>query len=230
MKITEAIILAGGLGTRLRSVVPELPKCMAPVNGKPFIAYVTDYLMQQGINRFVFSLGYKNEIISSFIESTYPGLDVEFSVEREPLGTGGAIRYACLKTNAEHVIATNGDTLFKVNISDVAQAHFSNNAACTLSLKSMQHFDRYGVVELNDDSSVKSFKEKQAYTEGLINGGLYALDTKAFLSAYLPLKFSFEKDYLEAFYTQAKIVGVIQDEYFIDIGVPEDYQRAQFEL
>ena len=230
MKITEAIILAGGLGTRLRSVVPELPKCMAPVNGKPFITYVIDHLLQQGINRFVLSLGYRHDIISRFIESNYAGLDVAFSVEHEPLGTGGAARYACLKTFTEHVMLANGDTLFKVNMEAVTGAHFGNNASCTLSLKPMQDIDRYGVVEVNDDLSVKSFKEKQPHAAGLVNGGLYALDTKAFLAAYLPLKFSFEKDYLEVFYTTEKIFGVVQDEYFIDIGIPEDYNRAQAEL
>ena len=166
MKITEAIILAGGLGTRLRSAVPDLPKCMAPVNGKPFIAYVIDYLQQQGITRFVLSLGYMHEAIIEFISKEYPLLDVEYSIEAEPLGTGGAIRYACLKTETDNVIATNGDTLFKVNIADVANAHFSNNADCTLSLKPMKNFDRYGVVELNDDKTIKSFKEKQQYDSG----------------------------------------------------------------
>ena len=230
MKITEAIILAGGLGTRLRSAVPDLPKCMAPVNGKPFIAYVIDYLQQQGITRFVLSLGYMHEAIIEFISKEYPTLDVEYSIEAEPLGTGGAIRYACLKTETDNVIATNGDTLFKVNIADVANAHFSNNADCTLSLKPMKNFDRYGVVELNDDKTIKSFKEKQQYDSGLINGGVYALNTKQFLSEYLPLKFSFEKDYMEALFTERKMFGVIQDEYFIDIGIPEDYERAQKEL
>lgn len=230
MKITEAIILAGGLGTRLRSAVPDLPKCMAPVNGKPFIAYVIDYLQSQGVEKFILSLGYKHEVITAFIKKQYPTLDVEYSIEEEPLGTGGAIRYACLKTTENNVIATNGDTLFKVDVSKLHGFHAMCGADCTLSLKPMKNFDRYGVVELNKDYSIASFKEKQHYDEGLINGGLYVLNTKKFLAEYLPLKFSFEKDYLEALYTKRRMYGVVQDEYFIDIGIPEDYERAQVEL
>lgn len=230
MKITEAIILAGGLGTRLRSAVPDLPKCMAPVNGKPFIAFVIDYLQQQGVEKFILSLGYKHEAITQFVKKQYPTLHVQYSIEEEPLGTGGAIRFACLKTTEEHVIVTNGDTIFKAEIDNVVSLHILNNADCTLSLKPMKNFDRYGVVELNEDCSIKSFKEKQQYEQGLINGGLYILNTKKFLSEYLPLKFSFEKDYMERFYTQRKMYGAVQDAYFIDIGIPEDYIRAQTEL
>lgn len=230
MKITEAIILAGGLGTRLRSAVPDLPKCMAPVNGKPFIAFVIDYLQQQAVEKFVLSLGYKHEAITGFINDQYPALNVQYSIEEEPLGTGGAVRFACLKTTEENVVVTNGDTIFKAAIEEIAALHFKNDADCTLSLKPMKHFDRYGVVELNEDQSVKSFKEKQQYEAGLINGGLYLLNTKSFLSEFLPLKFSFEKDYMEQFYTRRKMYGVVQDAYFIDIGIPEDYSRAQSEL
>jgi len=230
MRIKEAIILAGGLGTRLRSAVPDLPKCMAPVNGSPFLAYVIDYLQQQGVEKFILSLGYKHEIITAFIKKQYPKLDVEYSIETEPLGTGGAIRYACLKTSEGNVIATNGDTLFKIDAAKLYGFHAMCGANCTLSLKPMKNFERYGVVELNKDYSIKSFKEKQQYEEGLINGGLYILNTKKFLAEYLPLKFSFEKDYLEALYTKRRMYGVIQDEYFIDIGIPEDYKRAQKEL
>ena len=230
MRIKEAIILAGGLGTRLRSAVPDLPKCMAPVNGRPFLAYVIDYIQQQGVEKFILSLGYKHEVITAFIKKQYPKLDVEYSIEAEPLGTGGAIRYACLKTSESNVIATNGDTLFKADIIKSLGFHAMCGADCTLSLKPMKNFDRYGVVELNKDYSIASFKEKQQYEEGLINGGLYILNTKKFLAEYLPLKFSFEKDYLEALYTQRRMYGVVQDEYFIDIGIPEDYERAQREL
>lgn len=230
MKINEAIILAGGLGTRLRSAVPDLPKCMAPVNGKPFICYVIDYLQQQGISKFILSLGYKHEVITDFIKKEYSSLDVEYSIENEPLGTGGAIRYACLKTNDGNVVATNGDTLFKADVAKMLGFHAMCGADCTLSLKPMKNFDRYGVVELNKGYSISSFKEKQHYDEGLINGGLYILNTKKFLAEYLPLKFSFEKDYLEALFTKRRMYGVVQDDYFIDIGIPEDYERAQREL
>ncbi len=113
--------------------------------------------------------------------------------------------------------------------------HAEKKSACTLALKPMKDFDRYGVVELNEDSSVRSFKEKQFYQSGLINGGVYALNVASFLKEDLPEKFSFEKDYLEKNVNsfnqaQPKLYGSVQDEYFIDIGIPEDYERAQTEL
>jgi D-glycero-alpha-D-manno-heptose 1-phosphate guanylyltransferase len=230
MKINECIILAGGLGTRLRSAVPDLPKCMAPVNGKPFIGYVIEYLQSQGIEKFIFSLGYKSEALTDFISTQYSTLNTQFSIEEEPLGTGGAVKLACRKAFSKNITVTNGDTLFKIDINNLAAFHFMCGADCTLSLKPMKNFDRYGVVELKKDYSIQSFKEKNFYEEGLINGGLYALNIENFLSENLPEKFSFEKDYLEKFYAARRMYGVVQDEYFIDIGIPEDYKRAQVEL
>lgn len=226
----SAIILAGGLGTRLRSAVPDLPKCMAPVNGKPFIAYVINYLQTQGIERFIFSLGYRHEEITKFLTLHYPRLNAEIVIEEQPLGTGGAIKLSCSKTTNENVLVTNGDTLFKVDCNKLFSFHQLHKADCTLSLKPMNNFDRYGVVELNEDSSIKSFKEKQFYKQGLINGGLYALNVQSFLNEKLPEKFSFEKDYLEKLFKQRKMYGVVQDNYFIDIGIPEDFKKAQGEL
>ncbi len=230
MGILSLIILAGGLGTRLRNAVPGLPKCMAPINGKPFIGYVIDYFLQQGISKFILSLGYMHEIITEYIEHQYPLLNVQYSIEKEPLGTGGAIKLASSLADEINVIATNGDTLFKVDVKAISAFHSENSADCTLSLKPMKNFDRYGVVTLNDDNSIESFKEKQFYAQGLINGGVYALNVKDFLEEQLPEKFSFEKDYLEKLYSQRKMTGIVQDEYFIDIGIPEDYARAQVEL
>lgn len=228
--IREAIILAGGLGTRLRSVISEVPKCMAPVAGKPFLVYIIGYLQKEGVNKFIFSVGYKSENIIHFINSQFSNINSQFSIEEEPLGTGGAIKYACLKAIEKSVIILNGDTLFSININRLSAFHDSHDADCSLSLKPMYNFDRYGVVELNSDNSISSFKEKQPYKSGLINGGVYALNTERFLSEELPEKFSFENDYLEKFLNQRKIFGLVQNEYFIDIGVPEDYERAQMEL
>jgi len=223
----EAIILAGGLGTRLRSAVPDLPKCMAPVNGKPFIGYVIDYFLKQGVRKFILSLGYKSEAIIGFIESVYPELQVQFAIEDEPLGTGGAIKLSCTKATEKNVFVTNGDTMFDVNLGELLEKHNSSNSNCTLSLKPMKDFDRYGVVELNNDDTISSFKEKQYYEKGLINGGLYMLDVARFLAETLPQKFSFEKEYLESLFLERKMCGLVQDGYFIDIGIPQDYLKAQ---
>ncbi len=230
VSITTAIILAGGLGTRLRSAVPNLPKCMAPVNGVPFIAYVIAHFREQGIRNFIFALGYKSEVFESYLQTVLPANSYLLSIEKEPLGTGGAIRLACSKVSEKNVLVANGDTLFRIEVPSMATVHDQQKAHCTLALKPMKAFSRYGAVELNKDLSVHRFKEKQFFAEGLINGGVYALHVPAFMSKGLPVQFSFEKDYLERFYKEGKIFGVTDDAYFIDIGIPEDYERARMEL
>jgi D-glycero-alpha-D-manno-heptose 1-phosphate guanylyltransferase len=230
MKIKEAIILAGGLGTRLRSAVPDLPKCMAPVAGKPFLFYVINYYLSQGIEKFIFSLGYKHEHIESFLQKQFPSVARETVIEDEPLGTGGAIKFACSKASEKNVLALNGDTFFRIDVQLLAGIHNNNEADCTLALKPMSNFNRYGVVELNKDASIYAFHEKKDYLHGLINGGVYCLNVDSFNSEQLPAKFSFEKDYLETFYSSRRMFGSIQDQYFIDIGIPEDFSRAQEEL
>ena len=226
----EGLILAGGLGTRLRSVVSDLPKCMAPVAGKPFLFYVINWLRLQGIEKFIFSLGYKHEMIEEYLLDQFSTLNFQCSIEEEPLGTGGAIQLACRKATEKNIIAANGDTLFKINGKDVFSFHIEHEADCTLALKPMNHFDRYGVVELDGNAAVSNFKEKQFYESGLINGGIYVLNVQNFLAKKFPAKFSFEKDFLEKYYQQGKIAGIVQNNYFIDIGIPEDYNRVQEEL
>jgi D-glycero-alpha-D-manno-heptose 1-phosphate guanylyltransferase len=228
--IRDCIVLAGGLGTRLRSVVSEVPKCMAPVHNKPFLAYIITYLESYGIERFIFSLGYKHEIITQYLTLHFPRLNAELVVEEEPLGTGGAIRLSCEKTTGSNVVIANGDTLFKADVNILARTHMQQQADCTIALKPMQNFDRYGVVELKSDNTIKNFREKEFYTTGLINGGLYVLNVNSFLREDLPRKFSFEKDYLEVLYNRRKMIGLVQESYFIDIGIPADYERAQREL
>ena len=228
--IREAIILAGGLGTRLRSAVPDLPKCMAPVAGKPFIWYLMKYLKQQGIESFIFSLGYKNEIIKEYLETNFTKTLFTFVIEDEPLGTGGAIKLACDVALEPNVIVLNGDTLFEIDVQKVAAFHQQHLAICTLSLKPMHDFDRYGVVEINQDNAIQSFKEKQYYSAALINGGVYALNVAQFQNLALPDKFSFEKEFLEKYFTSHTMMGLVQDQYFIDIGIPEDLEKANNEF
>ena len=229
-KALEAIILAGGLGTRLRTVVSDVPKCMAPVAGKPFLYYIIKHLEKQGVDKFIFSLGYKHEMIEAWLNEQYPLMFMQTAIEEEPLGTGGAVKLACTMATEKNILILNGDTLFNVDLRDLFAFHKTNEADCTLSLKPMHNFDRYGVVELNNEHSIASFKEKKQYKNGLINGGVYVLNRNKFLQEELPQKFSFEKDYLEQYFTKRKMYGVVQDEYFIDIGIPEDYARAQMEL
>ena len=226
----EAIILAGGFGTRLRTVVSDLPKCMAPVAGKPFLYYVIDQLQQQGIKKFIFSLGYMSEVIQTFLQENYPALDYQLSIEEDPLGTGGAIYKACSMATEPTVLALNGDTLFSINVQQLLQVHQQKESHCTICLKPMQQFERYGVVKMDTNNCITSFEEKKWNEEGLINGGVYAIDRDKFLAQPFAEKFSMEKDYLELLVGEGNFYGLVQDAYFIDIGIPEDFERAQKEI
>lgn len=230
MQVKEAIVLAGGLGTRLRSAVPDMPKCMAPVNGHPFLAYIIQYYRLQGIQRFIFSLGYKSEIIETWLEKEHPELETSIVIEKEPLGTGGAIQFAASQAKESTTCILNGDTLFKVDLKALASFHHEHAASCTLALKPMKDFDRYGVVETDDKGQITRFLEKQRYAQGLINGGVYLLNTADLKKAGLPRQFSFEKDFLETHCNQGLLFGQEQSGYFIDIGIPEDFTRAQTEI
>lgn len=228
--INEAIILAGGLGTRLRSAVPDLPKCMAPVAGKPFLDYVIDYYRRQGISRFIFCLGYKHEVIEEYLNESFSTLEYSVIIEDDPLGTGGAIYNGCSITTSADVIVLNGDTFFEINIRELSLFHEMKNADCTLCLREMNNTDRYGVVETNSEGRITSFKEKKFYERSVINGGVYALNVDSFLTEDFPEKFSFEKDYLEKFVSEKPMYGLTQKGYFIDIGVPDDYAKAQIDF
>ena len=228
--IKEAIILAGGLGTRLRDTIPDIPKCMAPVAGRPFLFYVINFLRSQGIEKFVFSLGHMHEQIEEYLATEFSTLNYQCSIEKEPLGTGGAILLAGIKTTEKYVAVMNGDTLFRADLQKAFLFHDHNMAECTLLLKPMNKFDRYGSVELNGEQLVTQFREKQFFETGNINGGVYILNIPKFQDEEFPDKFSFERDYLEKYYDKRRIYGLVQDRYFIDIGIPEDYKRAQEEL
>jgi D-glycero-alpha-D-manno-heptose 1-phosphate guanylyltransferase len=229
MPALECIVLAGGLGTRLRSEVADLPKCMAPVNGQPFLNHVIRFLHAQGVTRFIFSLGYLHEIIETHLQ-TIPDLNYTVVIETEPLGTGGAILLATKACTQENVLIVNGDTAFHVSIPTFIDFHLQHQSICTLALKPMPVADRYGLVNLNASGSIQSFEEKKNNSSGLINGGIYALNRTRFLQLNFPDKFSFEQDFLLPYHQSERMFGFVQDAYFIDIGIPEDYRRAQTEL
>ncbi len=222
-----AIILAGGLGTRLRSVVSEVPKCMAPVNGIPFIHFIVWFLKNEGIEHFIFSLGYKHEIITGYLDKTFPQLNKQYSIEQEPLGTGGAIKKALSLVQTDFAVVLNGDTMFNVHIGELVNTHQQKKASCTIALKEMKQFTRYGSVETDTDDRITAFNEKTYCEKGLINGGVYVINKNSLQDKELPESFSFERDYLEKFLASEKIFGVQNEYYFIDIGVPEDYQKFQ---
>lgn len=228
--VKEAIILAGGLGTRLRAAVPDLPKCMAPVAGHPFLYYIIKYYSSQGVDSFIFSLGYLHEVIEKYLKDAFPHLTYKICIEDEPLGTGGAIQKALTIASTNEVLILNGDTLFEVDLKELYRVHQSSAAECTLALKPMSAFDRYGVVTLDANQNVTKFLEKKYFDKGNINGGVYLLQKEGFSNKSFPEKFSFEKDYLEKHYNTGLFKGSIHDGYFIDIGIPQDFQKAQIDF
>ncbi|EAJ6072944.1 D-glycero-D-manno-heptose 1-phosphate guanosyltransferase [Campylobacter coli] len=215
----QAIVLAGGLGTRLRSVVQDLPKPMAPINGKPFLVFVLGYLKKQGITEIILSISYKYELIQEYFKDEFHGVKIHYNIEKELLGTGGAIKDA-LKFVKNKVYVLNGDTFFDIDLKKLAL----NSGKICIALKQMQNFDRYGTVNVDDQGFVASFEEKVFKKQGLINGGVYLLKKDIFDEFILEKKFSFE-EFLQENYKSLKIQTQIFDDYFIDIGIPEDYYK-----
>lgn len=228
----QAIILSGGLGTRLKSVVSEQPKTLAPVADKPFLFWLITYLQQQGVTNFIFSLGYLHEQVEVFLEETFPTLNYQTIIENEPLGTGGAIKLCLSFCQSEDIMLVNGDTFFELNITDFYTTFLQTQADCSIALTPMQHFDRYGSVTITADNIITEFNEKKYCEKGLINTGLVLFKKSVFesLTASLPQKFSLEQGFIEPNISILKVTGYIANGYFIDIGIPEDYQKAQIEI
>ncbi|EKL5094358.1 nucleotidyltransferase family protein, partial [Campylobacter jejuni] len=212
----QAIILCGGLGTRLKSVIKDIPKPMAPINDKPFLEFIFEYLKKQGIKEVILAVSYKYEVIQEYFKDEFLSIKIKYSIEKEPLGTGGAIKEA-LKFIKNEAYVLNGDTFFDI---DLTKLKLNGNRIC-LALKQMNDFDRYGTVNVDEQDLVISFEEKVFKKQGLINGGIYLLTKDIFNEFDLEKKFSFE-EFLRENYEKLKARACIFDDYFIDIGVPED--------
>ncbi|MEN8225252.1 MAG: nucleotidyltransferase family protein [Bacteroidota bacterium] len=226
--IKEAIILAGGFGTRLREVIgDDIPKPMAPVNGQPFLTYLMSYLDKWGVSRVVMATGYKHEVIEEFFKDRYKDIEIVYSVEDEPLGTGGAVKKAMEYINGPSCYVINGDTYFDANLWKLANYCHSKEADACIAMRKVGDVSRYGTIKIDLENRVQNFTEKGSQTGmGFINGGTYILIRKTFLGLDLPDKFSLEKDYFEKYYKKQRIFGVRCFSYFLDIGIPEDYEEA----
>lgn len=221
----EAIVLAGGLGTRLRSVVGDLPKPMASVNGRPFLAYVLDQLVAAGFEASVLAVGYRHEAISGHFGNAYRGMALRYSVESEPLGTGGAIRLAWQEGGSPEVFVLNGDTYLETDYGAMLAAHREAGSQLSIAVHHVADTARYGALEIADDRIV-GFREKGATGPGWINAGTYLLDSA--LRTRLPSHghFSFEQDVLVPEVRSIRPLACRTPGLFIDIGVPDDYARS----
>lgn len=230
--LQTAIILAGGFGTRLKSVVADLPKPMAPVCGKPFLDFQFNYLNFFGLKEVIVSTGHLGEKIKSHYGDSFKNLKLSYSHETTPLGTGGGIRLAMEKAEGKHILVLNGDSFFDVDLNKFFNQHASFHSDCSLALREVDNAARYGTIKLGDMGVVKAFREKtNEEAPGTINGGVYIIKKEIFLNkteANIP--FSIEKDFYEQRINELNIFGFTHNGYFIDIGIPEDYARAQHEF
>lgn len=227
----EAIILAGGLGTRLRSAVPSLPKPMAPIKGKPFLGYLFDYWLHQGIKHFILSVGYKYEVIHERFGTKYKDADVSYAIENEPLGTGGGLLLSIKQLRSkEPFLLLNGDTFFAVNLNNLFKYHKNCRADMTLSLVEIKNNKRYSGVLLDKQGLVYSIDSPTDSSKtSIANGGVYMIENDLFRKHLKrsPNKCSLEEELLPQLLIQKKrIAGFASNDSFVDIGIPHDYNLA----
>lgn len=223
----EAIVLAGGFGTRLAHVVPDVCKPMAPVAGRPFLRFIMDQLAAAGFDRAVVADGYRREQIEGFFGPAYRGMAIEYSPEETPLLTGGAVKRALNSCQSDWVFVLNGDTWLDVDFfaMEAAACDAPEGVSSVIAVKRMRDFERYGTVDVDTDGTLTAFHEKRPCKEGLINAGVYLLRRDALDD--MPEKFSLESDYFERVVGDGELRAVECLGGFIDIGVPEDYELAQ---
>lgn len=230
--IKEAVILAGGFGTRLQSIINDVPKPMAPINDIPFLNYILKYLKFYNIEHVVFSVGYLSNKIKEYYKNEFHGISISYAEETTPLGTGGGIRLSLQQCDTQNCLVLNGDSFFDVNLISFYNQFVKTQSDCILALRKIENAARYGTIKLNDSKQIIEFKEKDGNEiSGLINGGVYILNRNIFLeNTPADISFSIEKDFFETKLTDINVTGVEYPNYFIDIGIPADYEKAQHEF
>lgn len=233
--ITEAIVLAGGFGTRLAHVVQDVCKPMAPVAGRPFLRFILDDLADNEFTRVIIADGYKREQIEHYFGDSYRGMHLIYSSEDEPLGTGGAIRQAFEHVSSEWAFVLNGDTFCEVNYQQMEEtilsinsniaSEYPGNIVIGMAVKFLDSFDRYGSLEISEEGYINAFFEKSHTVSAFINAGVYLFNRTIFNDA--PNKFSLEKDIFENIADGKTLMTIPVEGTFIDIGIPEDYELAQ---
>jgi D-glycero-alpha-D-manno-heptose 1-phosphate guanylyltransferase len=224
----EAIVLAGGFGTRLKQIVPDLPKPMAPIAGRPFLEILLAALARKGFSRVVLSLGFMAEKIIAHFGDHYAGMELVYEVESQPLGTGGAIRASMARCVSDHVYVFNGDTYLDLEVDELEKLRQANHHPIIV-VREVPDTARFGRVEMSR-GRISAFLEKGASGAGLINAGCYVLPIDALNAFPVGQNFSLETEYLAKELGRIHFDGFVTHGRFIDIGVPEDYALAQIEL
>lgn len=224
--IREAIILAGGRGTRLRSIVSDIPKPMALVAGSPFLLFLLEYLIDNDIKRVILSVGYKYENIVNYFGNRYKNLDIDYAIETYPLGTGGAIKNALKKVKTSDVLVLNGDTYSKISVNKLYFLYCNISPDIAILIRPSNYTDRYDTINIGEKYCIIKTENVQPY----INSGLYIINTSWFLSKFNGLdSFSFEEKLFRS-NNRFNMIGVPDNNYFVDIGIPEDYKKSNVEL
>jgi D-glycero-alpha-D-manno-heptose 1-phosphate guanylyltransferase len=221
-----AVVLAGGKGTRLQTVVRDRPKPLALVAGRPFVTYLLDQLADAGTRRTVLSTGYLAEQFEEVIGPNYRDVEILYAQEREPLGTGGAIRFAGALADAEQLLVMNGDSYCAADLSAYVDWHRAGKHDVSLMLVKVADASRYGTVDIGPDGNVKAFLEKRPEpAAGYINAGVYLL-RREMLEELPTGASSIERDAFPSWLERFTVKGWITDAEFIDIGIPTDYERS----
>jgi D-glycero-alpha-D-manno-heptose 1-phosphate guanylyltransferase len=231
LSITTAVVLAGGQGTRLRDTVPDVPKPMAPIGGRPFLEYQLDYWIAQGIREFILSVGYRHEVIVRHFGASYRGAAIRYAIEKEPLGTGGGLLMAAkLLGSLTPCLVLNGDTFFEVSLSTLFEYHTTRRSDWTFSLFRTDKPGRYMGIQVAADGRIESLRSATAEQSSvLINGGVYLIEPGILGNSGFTAgdKTSLEDEILPALRDRrARMFGYESAGQFIDIGLPQDYSRA----
>lgn len=238
-KVPPAVILAGGLGTRLRAAYSAGPKSMAPLAGKPFLDYLLTWLRSEGVKDVILCVGYKRSQIQRYVGGGQKwALRVKYSIERELLGTGGAVKKAEALVPAERMLVVNGDTFLNVNLTELIKIHRSRRALATVAAVKVADSHRYGSLQMDGTGRITAFAKKKAKGanrsgkngKSAINAGVYVFEKKLLNEIPTGRRVSLEREVFPALLTSKRVYGVVKDTYFLDIGVPDDFGRAQREL
>jgi D-glycero-alpha-D-manno-heptose 1-phosphate guanylyltransferase len=235
----EAVVLAGGRGTRLRKAVPNLPKSLVPIGQRPFLSYLLDWLRVRGVTEIILALGHRRRAIARYYaQHPLQGVRLRYSVETAPLGTGGALRNLRSMLGGEDFLVLNGDSIFDVDLQQMFSFHRRRRSETTLALANPPETGRYGSVVLDARHRIKAFLEKQAAPPAesngaggprWVNGGLYIMNKAVFRHMPKRQVVSLEKEVFPRLIGR-RFYGFPWKGYFIDIGIPEDYRRARAEL
>lgn len=224
----QALILAGGLGTRLRGIIKDNPKVMVNIKGIPFLEYLVSQFKKYDLTDIIFCTGYLSEKIEKYFKNGNNwGVNITYSKESKPLGTGGAIKYAENLILEDNFLVMNGDSFFDIDLTKLVNYHFNKKALATIALVKIKDATRYGIVEINKDGEIERFIEKRnCSNSNLINGGIYILNKAVFNFITKDKKISLEKEIFPKLIGKG-FYGISFDNYFIDIGIPKDYKKIQ---